>query len=67
MSPALLGAFVGATAVPTPIPGPNVALIVTGDFGFGPRAIPGSGWLRNRRTGAIRIGAALGLALAKRT
>jgi threonine/homoserine/homoserine lactone efflux protein len=38
MSPALLAAFVGATAVLMLIPGPNVALIVANSLAFGVRA-----------------------------
>ena len=38
MSPALFGAFVGATAILMLIPGPNVALIVANSLAFGVRA-----------------------------
>ncbi len=38
MSPALFGAFVGATAILMVIPGPNVALIVANSLAFGARA-----------------------------
>ena len=38
MSPALFGAFVGATAILMLIPGPNVALIVANSLTYGPRA-----------------------------
>ena len=38
MSPALLGAFVGATAILMLIPGPNVALIVANSLAYGARA-----------------------------
>ncbi|HKN29201.1 MAG TPA: LysE family translocator [Roseiarcus sp.] len=38
MSPALFGAFVGATAILMLIPGPNVALIVANSLVFGARA-----------------------------
>ncbi len=37
MSPALFGAFVGATAILMVIPGPNVALIVANSLAFGAR------------------------------
>ena len=38
MSPALFGAFVGATAILMLIPGPNVALIVANSLAYGARA-----------------------------
>lgn len=38
MSPALFGAFLGATTILTLIPGPNVALIVANSLAVGARA-----------------------------
>lgn len=81
MSPALLGAFIGATAILMLIPGPNVALIVANSLAFGARA-----GLMTRLAGrprplrhrpvrplaqphdrrAAMVGAAVGLALARR-
>ena len=51
MSPALLAAFVGATALLMLIPGPNVALIAANTLTFGVRA----GLMTVARTSAVMV------------
>ena len=66
---ALFLAFVMASALLLLFPGPNVALIASNSIAHGSRAVflRPKGHVRNQLQGGLLIGAAAGLALARKS